>query len=379
MHPRVAIWLNAALVVAGCRGGPPAPGAPPNDHEGVWLTSGQVSEAKIQIDEVDARDVEDSIFAGGRVALDDLRAGHVFSPVTGRVVRIDPTFAQLGARLKRGDPLAVIESPDIGSALSDLQKAVAGLVAAQHEYDRKKSLFDARAASAADLEASDDALHQARAEVDRARQKVDLLRAGGVDWVSQTYRVRSPIDGELLLRQINPGMEVQGQYSGGTTQELFTVGNLDSVWVLADVYEMDLPRVHVGSPARVSVVAYPGRVFDGSIDWVSGTIDPGSRTAKVRAVLGNTERLLRPEMYATVEITVTRRMALAVPRSALLKLGLDEVVFVVASEDSGRFEFRRVTVSADEGTSNPWVEVTRGLEVGQRIVASGAILLTQPL
>ena len=115
----------------------------------------------------------------------------------------------------------------------------------------------------------------------------------------------------------------RGQYSGGATVELFTIGELDKVWVLGDVYEMDLARVHEGAPATVNVVAYPDKVFRGTVDWVSGSLDPNTRTAKVRCTFDNPDKLLRPMMYATVQVSVDQETTLAIPRNALLRLGDD--------------------------------------------------------
>ncbi len=377
--------LGSAVALAGLQSGchkseaAPEPAGPQVPSGQVWLSPQQVADAKIEVQAMGVQDVDDTILTSGRVTLDDLRSGHVFSPVSGRVVSINTTNAQLGAKVKKGDPLAVIESPDIGTAVSDLHKAEAGLIAAQHDYDRKKSLFEQKAGSAADLEASEDGYRTAKAELERARQKTNLLHTGAVDSVSQTYTLTSPIDGEVLTRQINPGIEVQGQYSGGTTMELFTIGELDKVWVIADLYEMDLARVHVGSPAVVTVVAYPGTVFKGTVDWVSGMLDPNTRTAKVRATFDNPDRLLRPEMYSTVQISVDQKKALAIPRNALLRLGEYKVVFTQVGEDQGTTKFERVPVDVDEGESSPWLEVKHGLEPGQKVVVNGAILLSQKL
>ncbi|MGO9833182.1 MAG: efflux RND transporter periplasmic adaptor subunit [Polyangiaceae bacterium] len=342
----------------------------------VWLTPQQVKDAKIEVQAVGDQDVDDTILTSGRVALEDLRSAHVFSPVTGRVAKI---AAELGARVKKGDPLAVIESPDIGSAVSDVHKAEADMIAAEHDYKRKKDLFEQKAGSAADLETAEDNWRKAKAEVERARQKAFLLRAGNVDSVTQTYTLVSPIDGEVLMRNINPGIEVQGQYGGGTATELFTVGEVDKVWVLGDLYEMDLARVHVGTPAVVSVVTYKDKVFKGQVDWVSGMLDPSTRTAKVRCTFDNPDKLLRPEMYATVQISVDQTRALAIPRGALLRLGEYKVVFVDVGEGEGRIRFERVPVDVDEGESSQWLEVKHGLTAGQKIVVSGAILLSQKL
>jgi cobalt-zinc-cadmium efflux system membrane fusion protein len=342
----------------------------------VWLTPAQVAEAKIEMESVSEQGVEGVIVTSGRVALDDVRAGHVFSPVTGRVVRIS---AQLGQHVRKGDPLATIESPDIGSAVSDVHKAQADLVAAQHDYERKKDLFELHAASAADSEAAEDNYRKAKAEVERAHQKAVLLRTGNADSVTQSYTLASPIDGEVLMRNINPGVEVQGQYSGGTTSELFTIGDVDRIWVIGDLYEMDIARVQVGASAAVTVVTYPGTIFRGQVDWVSGMLDPSTRTAKIRCTFENPDAVLRPEMYATIQISTEPKRALAIPREALVRLGEYKVVFVELGEEEGRVKFERLPVDVEDGHTGPWLEVRHGLAAGQRIVVKGAALLSQSL
>ena len=354
----------------------PEPGGPQPPAGQVWLTAQQAKDAKIEVQTIAEQDLDDTILTSGRVALEDLKSARIYTPVTGRVVKIT---AGLGMRVKKGDPLAVIESPDIGNAVSDVHKAEADLIAAEHDFKRKKELFEQKAGSAADQESSEDNWRKATAEVERARQKAYLLRAGNVDAVTQTYTLPSPIEGEVLTMNINPGMEVQGQYSGGATQELFTIGEIDRIWVLGDLYEMDLARVKIGTPAAVTSVAYKDKVFDGHVDWVSGMLDPTTRTTKVRATFDNADRLLRPEMFVTVQISVEQKKALAIPRNALLRLGEYKVVFVQVGEDGGLLKFERVPVDVDEGESSQWLEVRHGLEVGQRVVVSGAILLSQKL
>jgi cobalt-zinc-cadmium efflux system membrane fusion protein len=346
--------------------------APPGE---IWLTREQVREAKIEVGPVGEQNVDDTLLTSGTVTLDDLRTGHVFSPVTGRVINI---AAQLGARVKKGEGLATIESPDIGSAVSDVHKAMADLISAEHALRRKRELYEQKAASAADVEQAEDAYRNAKAELERARQKQFLLHVGNVDSVTQGYTVTSPIDGEVLLRNINPGIEVQGQYSGGS-QELFTIGELDRVWVLGDVYEIDLARVHVGAPAQVTTVAYPGRVFKGNVDWVSGSLDPTTRTVKVRCTFDNPDKLLRPMMYATVQISVDQRRALAVPRGAVVRLGEYRVVFVDIGEADGHVKFERLPVDVDDRDGAEWLEVKHGLQAGQKVVVAGAALLSQKL
>jgi membrane fusion protein, heavy metal efflux system len=189
--------------------------------------------------------------------------------------------------------------------------------------------------------------------------------------------LRSPIGGEVAARNISPGMEIQGQYSGGTAPELFTIGNLERVWVLADVFEGDIPRVQIGAPVSISVVSYPEHQFSGHIDWISGALDPSMRTVRVRCTIDNRQHLLRPEMFATVAITTDSHDRLAVPRSAVVRLGNEMVTFVDKGRlaDGGeRFERRRLAV--DETDAGDFIPVIEGLTAGERVVTSGAVILS---
>jgi cobalt-zinc-cadmium efflux system membrane fusion protein len=345
--------------------------APPGE---VWLTDAQVAEAKIKVEPLAEQDVDDVIVTSGKVTFDDAHVSHVFSPVSGRITRIE---AKVGQRVKAGDVLAILESPDIGIASADLHKAEADRIAAEHDLDRQKELLAAHATSQRDYEQAEDAYRKAKAEVDRAKQKAGLLRAGNADAVTQTYAIRAEIDGEVVARNITPGVEVAGQYGGGAAVELFTIGELDKVWVMADVYEMDSARVKVGSKVVIKLFAFPNRTFPAKVEWVAGTLDPATRTAKVRCVLDNSDRALKPEMYATLFISVDERKALAIPRSALLRLGDQTAVFVEkAKNHDGRHVYMKELVTVDETEGGKWLPITHGLEKGIRVVTEGSILLS---
>ncbi len=367
------IACAAASLVSGCgshAAEPSAPQAPPGE---AWLSAQQIADAKIVVAPVGDENVGGAIVASGKVAFDDLRVSHVFSPVTGRVTKI---LAQPGQRVKKGAPLAEILSPDIGTAFSDLEKAQADFVAAERDYKRQKELYEAKAASQKEYEAALNAFGRAKAELDRARQKARILSRGNVDTVNQEYTVTSPLDGEVISRSINPGVEVQGTYGGGAPAELFTVGELDKVWVLADVFEMDLAQVKQGARVTVKVVAYPNKIFEGHVEWVAGQLDKDSRTAKVRCAINNPQRELKPEMYATVSISVAETKALAIPKNALLRLGEQTIVFVEKGRaPTGQLRFERRPIAVDEAEGGDYLPVTHGLEAGERIVTSGGILL----
>jgi cobalt-zinc-cadmium efflux system membrane fusion protein len=332
-----------------------------------------VSQAQIRVDPVVQQSLSSKVITAGRIAFDDLRVAHVFSPVTGRVSQIDVDYGQA---VKKGDPLAVIDSPDLGQAYSDLLKAQADLTAAQHDVDRQRDLASAHAASSAQLEQSEDNFGKAKAEMERAELKIKLLRASKGDVVNQRYVLRSPIDGSVVGRNVNPGTEVQGMLSGANVpQELFTVGSIDEVWMLADLYENDLARAKPGDAVEIKTVSYP-ESFHGVVDYVSQTLDPSTRTARVRCTVDNADHRLKPEMYVTAIVRVGTRPALAVPRSALLRLQDQWIVFIQAGHTEAglmRFVPRPVKVGDDEGDL---VEITQGLEAGEQLVTQGAILLS---
>jgi cobalt-zinc-cadmium efflux system membrane fusion protein len=372
-HIRVLFALAAVAslpVLAGCRES--ASAAEPVKEPGVtWLTAEQIRVAQIETAPAAEHSVDEVVATTGRVTFDDQRVAHVYSPVTGRVSSVD---AALGQRVKRGAPLATIVSPEVGQWSSDLHKADADLIAAGHDFKRKSELFAVNAVAQADYEASEDTYRQAKAEKERAEQKASLLRQGIASGVSQGYTLTTPIDGEVIARALNPGIEVQGQYDTGNAVELFTVGELNKVWVLADVYESDLGRVASGAKVEVKVLAYPGKTFEGVVDWVSGALDPATRTAHVRCVFDNPDRLLKPEMYANVRIVASQpRTALAIPRTAVVHLGEQTVVYAQAAQrgPDGRTRFDLMPVSIDDAIEGAYVPVQHGLEPGATIVTRG--------
>jgi len=344
---------------------------PPNQ---VWVTQKQIQEAGLATTEVTEQPVGNAVVTTGRIAFSDIHVAHVFSPVTGRVTNL---LVKLGQTIGRGMPLAIIRSPDLDTAISDVEKADADLAAAQRDYDRQKELYEAHAAAQRDFEAAESNFRKAKAERNRAAQKSNLLLASERSPSSQDFLLRAPIDGEVVARNATPGMEVQGQYTGGNAAELFTIGNLDRVWVLADVFEIDLPRVRIGAPAVVNVVAYPDRPFMGRVDWISNSLDPATRTVKVRAAIDNREHLLKPEMFATVSIAADSQRKLAIPRSAALRIGEEIVAYVDRGPAPiGGERFERRLIAIDDDHADDYVPVSRGLQRGEKVVSSGAILLS---
>ncbi len=365
--------LLLVLALAACGKGASAPATVAAPHGETWLTKDQVAQMKLRIEPVELHLLTERVVTGGKIAFDDLKVTHVFSPVTGRVSKI---YADLGQLVKKGDKLAEIESPDLASAYSDVLKASADLLAAEHDVKRQRELAEAHAASQAQLEQSEDGFRKAQAEMERAQLKIKLLHARGGDSVEQGYVLRAPIDGKVVGRNVNPGIEVQGMLSSANVvNELFTIGAIDSVWLLADLYEAQLGKVKPGDKVDLATIAYPD-IFHGVVDYVSDVLDPQTRTARLRCTVQNADGKLKPEMFVTATAFHGERQAISVPRTAVLKLSDQYVAFVqVGTTESGlmRFRVRPVKIGADEAGM---VEILEGLKAGDGLVTEGAILLS---
>jgi cobalt-zinc-cadmium efflux system membrane fusion protein len=346
-------------------------GEPKGNPNEVFVTPDQMKTMKIAVAPVDLQDVDDTIVTTGKVAYDDQKVIHVFSPVTGKAVKV---IAQLGNHVAKNDPLIVIESPDIGVATSDLGKARADLIAAQHDYQRQKELLETRATSQKEFETAADNYRRAKAEVERSEQKARLFHAGDV--TGQTFVLRSDLEGEVFMKNVSPGAEISGQYGGGNPQELFTIGQADKVWVLADVFELDIRRVKLGSKVVVNVASWPDRTFEGKVDWISGALDKDTHATKVRCTFDNEDAALKPEMFATIKISVDVKKAIAIPRTSVLRFGDQTVVFIDRGQKDGKERFERLPVTVDEGEGSTWLTVEHGLDKGEKIVTAGAILLS---
>jgi len=372
MGPRF-VRLGTLIFFLACQRGtkPSAVSQVPSGE--VWPSPEQMETSQIAAAPIGERRVGVELTTSGRVTFDDLRVAHVFSPVTGRVVRIS---AHPGERVAKGAALLTLESPDVGAALSDVVKAEADLAVTNRELKRQRELFEARAGAQRDLEQAQNAFDHARAELARARKRAQLFRRYGLDDVTQQFTLRAPIAGEVIARNVNPGTDLSGQYASGSAVELFTIGSIDEVWVIADVFEAEMARVKLGAPVTITVVAYPDKKYEGRVDWISGSLDPVQHTMKVRCAIRNPEHELKPEMYATVNIAVQGTETLAVPRSAVLRVGEQTVVFVETGlTENGMLRFARRPVRVDETVSGDLLPLLSGVSAGDTLVVEGAVQL----
>jgi cobalt-zinc-cadmium efflux system membrane fusion protein len=309
---------------------------------------------------VEVRKVRDEIHVNGVVSPDVNRSVSVLSLGAGKVVEIKN---KLGDKVSKGQVLLLINSPDLSAAFADYQKFTADLQFADKQLDRAKALYDHGAIALANLENAEDSQVKARADLNAAIQRIHVL-GGDTNNPTPLLPLRSPISGTIVDQQITSGTGVR---SLDNQQPLFTIADLSVVWVLCDVYQDMLLRVHVGDLAEITVNGFPEDKFSGKVINISSVLDPSTRTAKVRIELPNPKGVLRPGMFVTATFFAHDPIdRLVVPGSAVVHLHDKDWVYVPV--DSNRF--RRVAVELGAQETDGMQQVVRGLKAGDQVVTS---------
>jgi cobalt-zinc-cadmium efflux system membrane fusion protein len=301
-----------------------------------------------------------------RLVWNEERTQRIYPAFGGRITAIT---ADIGAVVKPGTPLARLASPDFGAAQSDTAKAGVDVNLARKSLARQRELFDAGIIARKDLEQTEADLARAQAESARAAARTTLY--GNATAINQQLGLTSGIAGIVVERNINPGQEVRPDQSGPGNPALFVVTDPASLWVQIDARETDISSLQPGAAFELQVPAYPGETFTGKVTAASDSIDPGTRTIKVRGVVANTDRRLKSEMLATARVR-EKLAGVIVPSSAVTLEGREHVVYVQVQP--GVFEPRRVTM----GHMGPKeVVLSAGLKAGEQVVGDNALLLAR--
>ena len=295
--------------------------------------------------------IDRSIRTVGIVQTDETRTTHVHVKFEGFIEQIYVNYT--GRTVRKGQPLFKIFSRE--------------LLAAEQEY------LSSRAALARVPPAAGETVRAAAQQlVTAARERLRLFDVpssvlGDIERTGVAQRaitIVSPQTGTVVEKQALEGLAVTPM------MHLYVVADLSSVWVLADIYERDVAQIKVGQPAKMRVDALPGRAFEGTVTFVSPTVDQATRTVKGRFEFVNREGTLRPGMYATVEIGAAGGDGLVIPSDSVVDTGERKVVFVARGE--GRFDPRQIAIGA---AFNGRYEVLQGLAEGEVIATSGQFLL----
>jgi cobalt-zinc-cadmium efflux system membrane fusion protein len=342
--------------------------------------------ASLTIESIANHSFNSEFVTEGKIQVNEDRSTPIFSPYAGRVTRL---FAKAGDVIQPGQPLFVVEATDMVQAQNDfiaaitaMNKARSALNLAQITDKRSRDLYAAKAVplketqnAQAGLVAAQNDMRSAETALEAARNRLRILGRsdGDIDAFEKTGRISpdtpvfAPIGGTIVQRKIGPGQYV----SSATSDPVFVVGDLANVWLTAFVRETDAGKVAVGEDVSFTVLAYPDRVFKGKIDYVAAALDPASRRLMVRATIDNSEGLLKPEMFASVTITVKRDIiSAAAPREALIYEGNSVRAWV--ARDDKTIELRRVKTGIADGSL---IQIVEGADPGERIVVRGSLFI----
>jgi len=370
---------------------PKAAAEPEKTPQEVVLDSNQRKQANLVIEQVTVRAMPHHVQANGRLTVNENKSWHVGAVTDGKVMKVS---VNPGDRVQKDQVLAGLHSHDIHEGRANYRKATADLdrlktaaTYAQRHRDRAKRLYDLKAGSLETVEHADAELANAQAAVTNAETELERTRRhlteflqvslddhddhkdGDTEHEGDLIPVRAPAAGVVLTRLVTPGSVA----SAG--EELFTIADLSSIWMIASVSEEHIGKLRLGMSAKVSVQAYPDQSFTGRITRFGDQLDAQTRTIPVRIELANSGGRLKPEMYATVEIAAgSSGQGIFIPQEAVQQVDGKSVVFVQKTDD--RFEPRPIQTGS---AMDMRVEVTQGLKPGEQIVAAGSFTLKSHL
>jgi cobalt-zinc-cadmium efflux system membrane fusion protein len=349
----------------------PGSNAGASNTETLELSDAQLGE--ITIGTVSERSFPIQTEAVGNIDFNEDMSAQVFPPYQGRIVKL---FALLGDNVKRGQPLLTIESPDLIQAESTLIAAAGVLDLTTHVLERGKQLATVQGIAEKDLQQAISDQQTAEGALKAARDAVAVFgkSQSEIDRMVQTRTidpylvVTSPITGRVTARSAAPGDFVQP----GNVPAPYSVADISRIWMNASVTESDMPIVRKGQPIHVSVMAFPGRVFDGEISMVGATVDPQLHRGLVRAEIEDPKHELLPGMFASfVIVTGAPVTAAAAPADGVVREGNGTMTVWLAT-DGHHFTKRTVKVGLQDAGYD---QILEGVESGAQIVTKGAVYL----
>lgn len=372
MHKTLIAATLAALFLAACGSGQPdshakgdAKAEKADEHAGenlIKLSPEELKRSGVRVEAVEATELIGQLTLTATVQSNQDALAHVSPRVPGRIVIV---YAKLGDRVKAGQPLALLDSLEVGEAHSAWLQAASEAKLAAAAFERAEKLHSEQVMPTKDWQRARFENEKARAQLAAATDKLRMLGVSPQsDRAVSTFPVSAPIGGTVTEKHA-----VLGELAK-TDESLFTVANLSTLWIEANVAEKDLAAVRVGMPAKVTVAAWPGQPFPGRVAYVGATLDKETRTVLARIEVANPDGRLKPEMFASVTVpTGTATKALALPESAVTMIQGLPTVFV---EEGEGFEARPVELGERAGGK---VAVKSGIKAGELVAVEGVYAL----
>jgi len=366
------LGLATILALAACNNNSKtAEAANPNSGGSLLFTVPAEQMSHVQVVTVEPTTLRRILRLSGAVAFNAFRTTPVITQVSGPVSRI---VAQPGEVVRKGQAMLYLASPDYSQLRANYLKARDAFDLADKNYARSKDLYAHNAIAERDLQAAESVRTQAQADMVAAEQALTIIGVSNPETViskpaSPEVPLLAPLGGEVVERLVSPGQVVQA-----SNTQCFTISDMSTVWVLANVFQDDLAFVHVGDPVTITTSTYPGQEFSGRISYVAEGLDPTSRTVQARVVTQNPGRRLKKDMYVTVTVAAGAiKNALAVPDSAVLRNEENEP-FVYVAVNQANHQFARRTVKLGE-SNHGMSRILDGLKPGEQVVGDGSLFL----
>lgn len=334
----------------------------PEAKKGFVLSDTMLRE--LELDTARLRPVQDELTLSGQITTDADKTVKVYPLVGGVVERLN---VELGDKVEKGQLMAVIKSSEIADLQNQTTAATSDYDIARKNLAVAEDMFKAGLSSERDVVLARSEVTKARGTVGKNRKQLSVYGIGA----DGMYTIKAPISGFITEKNATE----HEQFNDSNVSNLFTVSNLNDVWIMANVFESDISKVREGYAADVTTLSYPDKHFRGHIDKVFNVLDPESKVMKVRVKLENPGYLLKPEMYAQVKVLNTEAAkALAIPAKAVI-FDKDRN-FVMVYKDKSHVETRPVVIVKTVGDVS---YVQSGLQAGEQIIAKNQLLVYDEL
>ena len=344
-----------------------APGCTSKSNSDQAATKFAISDSfmrAIALDTVKKQQVLGKLTLTGKITYDENEVARIYPFTGGRIQSLD---VELGDYVKKGQILAVIRSFETSDYANQMVQAQSNVEVMKKSAEAAKSAYSAGLISEKDYVTSQNDLRKANAELDKINSIVSLMGEES----GKTYTVKAPVSGYIVEKNANKKME----FRSDNQTNLFTIANLDKVYVIANVFESDISIVKEGYEAKITTISYPDKIFTGTIDKIYNVIDPDTKVMKVRIKLNNPGVLLKPDMFANIEVTYPEDKVMNyVPSSAIIFDKNTNFAMVYHRRDSVETRQVHLYKSCIDNTY-----ITDGLKVGEVVISKKALFVYDAL
>jgi len=321
----------------------------------------------VQIDSVQLCNVSEELDLSGEVSYDENKVMKIYPRSSGQVLQ---SPFSLGDKVEAGQVLAIIKSADVAGNYADVSSADADIAIAKRQMENEEGLYKNGIASEREYEEAKQNYQKALAERQKINAQIQINSGNGAT-ASGTYTLTAPVSGYIVEKKVNGGDFIRPDMN----DNLFTISDLKDVWVWANVYEADISKVKEGVDVQVKTLAYPDKIYTGTIDKVSQVLDPSNKAMKVRIKLANADMMLKPQMFATVIVTnPLPEQAVCVSTKALIQQ--NGKTYVVVYNNDHNMKIAEVNVLKTVGNKT---YLTSGLTPGQKVITENEIFIYQQL